>query len=925
MASATDLHALVHQASVVIAHYWPMTTFVHHNPIRSLETYPFHEATAVARRFIGGRGYLPNEMYRKLVKNGRITSAQLDTAVQSVAQDATIDLGGQTVRHAEVLRAHLLEGITPPLDQAVPALVDRLPNSRAIRSLAKKLNIKAEPGDNTTVVAREMTPAAWCDQFLNTDLVWQIDREVIKWCEAFMDEGQASWPMPHREKGFYAAWRRLASKEWSPCGIQDSGNKINALPESPEKALLQHLDSLAIPEDLRQDYLSHHLTALYGWASFIHWRSENPEYPWQKAHSIDLIQYLAVRLFYEKELVQQTCRTRLGIDGTYTTIVSHIQHNQATYSGTSEHARLAAAWRLNTLANVLGVSQNKLEAATDDQLQQLLSWLDAFPESDHGPIWLNAYEAGYHQDLIGKIQTAASNQPDDSQKSRPLAQLMFCIDVRSEPFRRNLESVDNYETIGFAGFFGIPISCQALDHHHETDQCPAILKPAYTVHEVVRDGQDNGEAAHNAGVKFFHMLHDTLHDLKSHVLTPYIMVESIGWFFGWHLIERTFFPGIYRQWNERIGKMIAPPVITKMTADEDDAGRGLSEEKQIASIEGALRTMGLTENFGRLVIVGGHTSMSDNNPFDAALNCGACGGNSGEPNARLFAAIANKTNIRQALAKNGIVIPDDTHFIGGVHNTTTDAVDLYDLEDLPETHREDVKRLQADLQKAAVKNNLERCLRLPGVDKDVSPSGAVQEARRRSGDWSETRPEWGLSGNASFIIGRRTLTQDLNLEGRAFLNSHDYRLDPTGALLEGILMGPMVVGQWINAEHYFSATDPDIYGSGSKVYHNVVGRVGIMAGPQSDLRTGLPIQSMAQGELTYHEPLRLFVAIEAPRQRILDIVERQPVLKQLCDNEWIHLMAIDYESDKPLYRYRASQGWIAADEFAQHPELVGRI
>src|SRR5262249_9161421 len=154
---------------------------------------------------------------------------------------------------------------------------------------------------------------------------------------------------------------------------------------------------------------------------------------------------------------------------------------------------------------------------------------------------------------------------------------------------------------------------------------------------------------------------------------------------------------------------------------------------------------------------------------------------------------------------------------------------------------------------------VERCNRLPGVGKEISLAGAAKEVARRSGDWSETRPEWGLSGNAAYIIGKRTLTKDLNLQGRAFLNSYDYLIDPTGALLEGILMAPMVVGQWINAEHYFSATDPEIYGSGSKIYHNVVGRIGIMSGPQSDLRTGLALQSVANGDMTYHEPLRLFV------------------------------------------------------------------
>jgi len=916
------LQSQVHQASMVIAHYWPMTTFVHHNPIRSLETFPFDDAIRIARRFIGSRGYLPNRMYRQLVQTGRITAQQVDAAIHSVIQhqEQAIDFDGQVVSQFDVVRAHLLEGITPPFDEAIPSLVEQQPHRVTISSLANRLNVQAKPNDQMNAIGKEMTLAAWCDRTFHTQLVWQIDREVIKWCEAFLDEGHASWPMPQREQGFYTAWHSLAAQEWSPCGIANSSKKIKALPESPEEALLEHLDTMAIPEELREDYLSHQLTALYGWASFIHWRSENSEYPWQKAYPIDLIQYLAVRLFYERTLVAQTCRTQLGIDGKLTDIVAYIQSKQTTTPNMDKNAQLAAAWQLSELANVLQIPQKVLEAATDQQLQQLLTWLNDFPESDHGPVWLKAYEVGYHEDLIGKIKTAVTNQANDRQTTRPLAQVMFCIDVRSEPFRRQLETVGNYETIGFAGFFGIPISCRALDQHHETDQCPAIVKPAYTVHEIVRDGQNHDLEAHNAGNKFLHSLHEILLDLKSHVLTPYIMVEAIGWFFGWHLIERTFFPGIYRKWNKRFENVIVPPVATTITADKNDVGLGLSAKEQNTSIETALRTMGLTENFGRLIVVAGHTSQSDNNPYEAALNCGACGGNSGEPNARLFAIIANKPQVRESLAQNGIMIPEDTYFVGAVHNTTTDAVELYDLEDLPDTHRNDVLQLKADLQKAAVQNNLERCLRLPGVEKELSPSQAVKEIRRRSGDWSETRPEWGLSGNAAFIIGRRTLTRDLDLKGRAFLNSHDYRLDPTGALLEGILMGPMVVGQWINAEHYFSATDPEIYGSGSKIYHNVVGRIGIMSGAQSDLRTGLPIQSMANGDVIYHEPLRLFVAIEAPRERILEIIERQPTLKQLCDNEWIHLLAIDPESDKTLYLYREKQEWIDVETACQSTE-----
>ena len=906
-----SIRKLVHDASVVIAHYWPMRSFVHHNPIRHLEIYPFEEAVRVARRFVGGRGYLPNEMYRELVLSGRIAEKHLNGALREIASDESISLGGRHVSQMDVLRSHLLNGITAPAEDTVASLVKRSGASERIRKLSQKLPTQATPDTPIARVGQDMTLATWCDNTLHTQINWLIDREMIKWCEAFLDEEHAAWSMPQREQGFYAAWKDLAAQEWSPCGISDAGAKISALPNSPDECLSNHLDALEIPSELRQDYISHALTALCGWASFINWRSENSHYEWQAAYPIDLVQYLAVRLFYEKELVSQTCHDKLSIEGNYSAVIQHAPQNvKSTATVHQDTAKLAAAWRLVTLSDELSLPNSALDNASSDQLNQLLTWLNDFPESEHGPVWLKAHEKGYADNLVGQLSAEAARIAAAPEAPiRPLAQAMFCIDVRSEPFRRNFESVGNYQTIGFAGFFAIPIQSRALGDHHETDQFPAILTAKYTVHEVPRKDQSAQLKRHNAGAGFVHTLHEILHDLKAHVMTPYITVESIGWIFGVPLIGRTVVPHTYRKWRERIGKAIAPPVGTEMTRDKTETELGLPEEDQAATIEAALRTMGLTTNFARLVVVCGHTNTSDNNPYEAALNCGACGGNSGKPNARLFAAMANKPSVREHLAKNGIEIPEDTHFLGAVHDTTTDVVDIFDLEDIPDSHQQDVATLKADLHKALLKTTYERCTRLPGIEAAPSPEVVANEIGRRAGDWSETRPEWGLSSNAAFVIGIRTLTREINLEGRAFLNSYDHRIDPTGALLEGILNGPMVVGQWINAEHYFSATDPEIYGAGSKIYHNVVGRIGIMSGPQSDLRTGLAWQSVMSGNHAYHEPVRLLVAIEAPKERILEIVRRQPILTQLCDNEWIHLYAID--GNEGSHRYVPNEGWTA--------------
>ena len=1049
-----ELRGVVRLAGEVIAQYWPMRTFVHHNPLHSLEYLPFEETVRRGKQFMGGSGYLPGELYRLYLKTGRIRREHLQEVLRPLAQNTRVTLGGRTITHGEVLQACLTEGLGSP---AIEPLDSQLPDPSHI--LVERLAARLKPvltypdlrsrihaiveGDEAAV-GRWLTLSHWCDDTLGTEIVRQINDQLVKWCEAFLDEGHATWAMPEREKGLYQAWKAIAAHEWSPCGIQDSGRKIAALPDHPEDALLESLDALGIPSRLRQDYLSLQLTALPGWAGFIKWRGEERDYPWQQAYPAGLVKFLAIRLWYARELVQKACREALGIEGRYEAVTAYMRSHPEEYylrrqrvagrlpalyaeevdrlahqktngwkavidryevevvPRQAEAARRGTARTLLSLAQTLGIDAGQLPETPPEILKQTVDWIDAFPESGHGPVWLKALEASYQETLLAQLRSHARTA-GETPEARPYSQSVYCIDVRSEPFRRHLESTGAHKTYGFAGFFAAFIRYRAWGKEHDTEQFPVIMRARNEVREIPRSYLDHKVSKHLTRTKWVHAGHTLLHDLKENVVTPYVMVESLGWFYGIPIFGKTLLPSLYRRWTAWLRRLFVPAIATTLTVEklapadtaemvaaeqqavvrkalherlgvrssritaalveslrqhalsgsaEPDAAvvhaaseagvskealagltdvlrreydlnpraasrqkeritrTGFTLEEQTLTVDTALRMMGLTKNFARLVLFCAHGSTSENNPYESALDCGACGGNEGKPNARVLAMMANNAHVRARLAKNGIEIPPDTHFISGQMDTTTDDVQLFDLEDVPPTHRGDLARLQEDLKEAGELTSQERCARLPDIEEPLAGTKAEAHVRSRSADWSQVRPEWGLSGNAAFIIAPRERTAGIDLGGRVFLHSYDYREDPTNRLLEVLLTAPQVVAQWINMEHYFSTTDNEVYGSGSKVYHNIVGRLGIMSGPWSDLRLGLAKQTVMNGSTPYHEPMRLLTIIEAPRERIDKLISRHEVLQHYYHNEWVHLVALDPE-DGVWYRYHAKGTWNA--------------
>jgi uncharacterized protein YbcC (UPF0753/DUF2309 family) len=259
----------------------------------------------------------------------------------------------------------------------------------------------------------------------------------------------------------------------------------------------------------------------------------------------------------------------------------------------------------------------------------------------------------------------------------------------------------------------------------------------------------------------------------------------------------------------------------------------------------------------------------------------------------VLAQMANKPLVRDRLRGMGIDIPDDTWFLPALHITTTDAIELFDLDLLPPRHLVYLDRLRNGLLAASKLAAAERMPRLLPEARAIEPAQAWRLAHRLAVDWAQVRPEWGLSKNVYGIIGRRSLTEGADLEGRPFLMSYDWRCDPRGRLLENLLAAPVVVGEWINLEHFFSTVDNAHLGSGSKAYHNVAGRFGVMTGNLSDLRTGLPMQTVMREGQPYHEPMRMIALIEAPLDFAGRALQSVVKVKSLVLGGWIRAIVID--------------------------------
>ncbi|WP_291993459.1 putative inorganic carbon transporter subunit DabA [Candidatus Accumulibacter sp. ACC003] len=1011
----------------------PLRDFVHHNTLHAFQQLPFAEACSAAARLTGARPWLAEDRCRRLFRQGRVTTADLDDALRQLAElraeQPLCATASRELCRGEVLQVALRYSpnelsaaqLRWQIDEQAAfarwsAELDEATQQRLARSAAADgLDEHAAVADLWAAACQLQPPAAlvperakptadglagvtadgprpqaaaalWKrmvdglgERWTVADLLAHLSGEdlrtalqptLIRHLGAHLDQGLAAWPNPAREQGFYAAWRASASDDlaWELDEFADARGELERLPDEPLPLIADELRRLGIAPTKSAAYLQRLALELPGWAGMFQWREAHPR---AGQAPVTLADLLAVRLLLERLHAEQLLRRIWGLPLSWSALADYFAAQPAELcvrhacgSGhvseelrelLSPHlaaraanagadwrqfaARLAdslahaaaapdrqalAAWPLFILAQRLALGGRELREIGAVGAAALLRCAASLTPEQRGQLWLLAYEGHYRQQILAAL--AANHRRRSATSRPPAAQFVFCMDDREEGSRRHLEEVNPaFETFGAAGFFGVPMLWQGIDDEAPSALCPIVVRPTNALREQAPAGTEAAHRLHRRRRQRRLDWQETLHQgsrrgwlqasLLSAVAGPAALLA---------LLARTLAPGRFAALLERYRDAFDRPVPGQatLTATPAEAARvasaeaprlGFSEDEQLARVGGFLRSIGLTTNFAPLVLIVGHGSDSRNNVHLAAYDCGACSGRHGGPNARVFAALANRPQVRARLAEQGLAIPATTHFVGGEHNTCDETYIWYDLEQLPASHQQAFAALRADCAHAAGLHAVERCRRFASAPRNPSPQQAQQHLADRRHDFAQARPELGHATVATAFIGRRTMSRGAFFDRRVFLISYDPLPDVDGRILEATLLAAGPVGAGINLEYYFSTVDNEGFGCGSKVMHNLAGLFGVMQGTSSDLRTGLPLQM-----IEIHEPMRLLVVVEQTLELLSAIYQRQPPLQELIGNGWL-LVVAKHPASGAMHVFEPARGWQPWNDAADAP------
>lgn len=646
---------------------------------------------------------------------------------------------------------------------------------------------------------------------------------------AYLDQGIAIWNFPVRQKDFFSAIQEMERSSFTSFFRGKIAKQL--LLETPCN-LCDLLAKVVGDETLFEQYLFDQQFAHQGWSGMVSVVESQPE-TLLDSRKISLLDLIRFELLLEIDALEYHFGSR---------------------------------WK--PIGFALTEKPESLFAPTlPTELSETLK------------LWQEAFEWSYYDDVLAGIQTYRGSVPEKSNKT---FQGILCIDDRECSLRRYLEAVDPLcQTFGTPGFFGVEFYFQPLDGKSYTKVCPAPMFPKYLIKEV------GIGAKRDTDFNFTKQSHS--------LFRGWLITYTLGFWDAlklvWNIFKPTMSPATAASFKH-MDKHAKLTIENHHTEEKENGLQiGFTVAEMALRMESLLKSIGLVKDFAPIVYLLGHGSSSVNNPHYAAYDCGACSGRPGSVNSRVACFMANHTEVRNLLRSRGIVIPDTTRFIGGLHDTTRDEIIFYDedtlSEDLLAQHEKNCKVFEHALDK----NAKERSRRLVSINSKHSAKEIHEEVRTRSVSLFEPRPELNHATNTLCVVGRRSLTQGLYLDRRAFMNSYDYHLDPDGQYLLNILKPAAPVCGGINLEYFFSRTDNQKLGAGTKLPHNVMGLIGVANGIDGDLRPGLPSQM-----IELHDPVRLLVIVEHHPEVVLNTLKRSPETYEWFINDWVKLVAVEPET-----------------------------
>jgi uncharacterized protein len=853
----------------------PLHGFVHNNILMMFEDKEFHDALSEAGELYRAKSYWDLEQYKAKFHKNKITEKDITDGIDQYSlhynDSATAQKLGLTLKsyYYQLMFSQLAFND----DDVQPDIIDGdLWEKCALKMSGQVLNL--------TVGAKKYRAKEYWERYYNESLASTTHPYIINLISSFLDQGQSFWVNPYTESGFWSyfcadldivrnfgtPWQKILAK------------KLDSYKgEPPEQIIESELTGMNIPREAWEEYILNVLFDLKGWSGMVNKLETEPWQATVKAPDIKLVDFIAALVLIESSLDQYHAQI-------HSTDLAMIYGREEVISFRSFQLSLA----LYQITKDFKLSSSWMDTFEPEKLVSIIESIEKAEKEHLIRLWHEAFENHFYREALSAIVSHDRTPPDST---NTLSQVLFCIDDREESIRRHIEEINpSIKTYGVVGFFGLDMKYSSLRHNRLTSQCPPVIEASRIVREVARDSKNvhhfyrMNQFLGGSDLNLYYMSRTLFRGFFSTIILGSLSVIP--------MFLQIFFPKQNKSFRLKVNNLISPTPATEMNIDQTQAGQGYTKVEMAKIVEDILSMCGVRKDFSKLIILMGHGSSSANNPFKQAYGCGACGGNAGISNSRVFAKMANDPEVRIHLENNGLVIPQATYFVSGFHDTCTDEIHFFDLDLMPANYVEDFNQIKLDLNQACKLNAFERCQRFSSDEAKENPDMALKHVRERAEDLAQPRPEYGHSNNALAIVGLRSMTKGLFLNRRSFLHTYDWRIDPDGEILKQVVLGGIPVAVNINMDYYFSSVDNDHYGCGSKLPLNLTSLLGVMTGSSSDLRIGL-----ARQMIEIHEPIRNLTIIEAPLERVKKIFDNHERLKKLLYHHWMRLSVYDPETN----------------------------